>query len=166
MQPFWKYLTIAWACVVFAAVVGVAILITQVAFAGDAAAPAPVVIPYGNWLADALQWAERGIVVVVGGLVTAYGPPMVKLFLSDAAIKRAVDFAIANVEGATRGKVLTVDISNAVAQRALDQLVKQEPAIASWLGDAIGPRILAMLSTQVFLPTDAMQAPRMIAAKA
>ena len=81
--------------------------------------------------------------------------------LSDAAIKRAVDFAFAEVEGAARGEVLTVQLSNAVAARALDYVVSREPMVAEWLGEQIGPLVLARLSELYALPQDAIKPPQL-----
>jgi hypothetical protein len=123
------------------------------------AGAAPVVIPWGAWLAAALDWARTGIVALLSWAVYQFAPPLLKLFLSQSAIERAVDAAIASVEGATRGQKLSVEISNAVAERALAYIVDEEPSIAKWLGATLGPRILAQMSKIGVTPTAALTAP-------
>ncbi len=132
------------------------------AFASDSALPPhPVEVPWGAWFAGALEGVKAGAASLIAFAVGQWGPPYVKSALSDAVIKRAVDFAFAQIEGAARGKVLTVQLSNAVAARALGYVVTQEPMVAQWLGAQIGPLVLARLSELCALPQDAISPPQL-----
>jgi hypothetical protein len=128
------------------------------AFANETA-QAPVVVPWGAWLADLMDWARTGAVGVIAWATAQFAPPLVKMFVSEAAVRRAVDYAIARVDGACRHEELTVDVSNDVAREAVRYLVTHEPAVAAWLGETIGARVLAQLSNLAALPSDAIAPP-------
>jgi hypothetical protein len=120
-----------------------------------------VVVPWGMWLASFLDWARTGAIGVIAWATSQFAPPIVKMLLGDAAIARAVDYAIASVDGACRDRQLSVSVSSQVAQQAVRYLVDEEPEIAGWLGDTIGARVLAQLSRIESLPSAAILPPPM-----
>ena len=122
-------------------------------------ATAAVGVPWGLWLASFLDWARTGAIGVIAWAATQFAPPVVKMLLSDAAIARAVDYAIASVDGACRNQQFSVSLSNEVARQAVRYLVKEEPAVAAWLGDTIGARVLSQLSHIESLPSAAILPP-------
>jgi len=126
------------------------------AFAAD------VVVPWGDWLSAllasgrevvvglalaAIAWLVRKLPAQVGDIITA--------MRLEQLLTRAVDYGIAAVDGAAKGKVLTVPITNSVIAEALNYAVKSAPALADRFADTLRAKILARLSAQGIVPPDA-----------
>ena len=139
-----------------------AFALTAFAHSADASASThSVEVPWGAWFAGALEWIKAGAASFIAFAIGQWGPSYVKNALTEAAIKRAVDFGFATVEGAVSGQKLTLHPANAVAANALKYIVEEEPMVAGWLAEAIGARILARLAELQALPADAIKPPRL-----
>ena len=101
-----------------------------------------VTLPYGDWVAGSAQFAAQllqpVLLAAVTGLVAVLPWPL-RLFLTSTLVERlvgnALDFALNEVEGAAKGRALTVDLGQAVLARAVGRAVAQAP---SWLLEAAG----------------------------
>ena len=111
----------------------VVVLAPVLAFAAEAlAAPASaLVIPWGTWVLELAHIASAILVplaVTYIGVLARRASPFLSVFLTNALIDRmvnlAVDFALQAIEGAAKGKTLSVAVAPAVvqlgAQRAID----------------------------------------------
>lgn len=121
-----------------------------VLFATEAVA-ATVDVPVGNFieqasgplalaLSGAIAWALRQL----PGAVLAF----LRTMQVEQMLDRAISYGINQVKGATKGKVLTVEVGNAVTAMALNYVVKHGPKwVLNWLGgeDGIRDRIIARL---------------------
>ena len=108
--------------------------------------PAATAIPYGDWIAGLLAWARDGIVAGVGVIVIRFAPVAVRQYLTNQVLAHAVDYALARVEGAERGKTLNLDIASAVMREAVAYAVNNAPTLATRLGDSLRPKLLARIS--------------------
>ena len=110
------------------------------AFAAEAATT--VAIPYGDWIVGLAQLAAQVLLPLLltaaTGLVAVLPWP-VRLFLTAGLVERlarnAVDFALNEVEGAAKGRTLSLDLGRAVLARAVGRAVAQAPG---WLLEAAG----------------------------
>lgn len=111
-----------------------------------------VSIPYGDWIAQAAT-----IGVSIAGSVIAWGMrqlparyvALVQATHADKILEEAVCFALNAVPGATKGKVLTVDVGNPVLQQAVTYVISNAPGwLVTWLGGEAGiaQRIVARLT--------------------
>ncbi|GJD51065.1 hypothetical protein OPKNFCMD_3816 [Methylobacterium crusticola] len=126
----------------FAAVISPADISTDLCCTSVAAlaAPTAVALPWGDWIAlagrELLPAVSTVLVAVVTWAVHRY-VPLLGAFVSQALVERlvgnALAYALNDLEGAAKGKVLSVPLGSAVvasaAQRAVDAglpwLVKQ-----------------------------------------
>jgi hypothetical protein len=107
-----------------------------------AAEATTVTLPYGDWIAGlaglAAQVLAPVLIAAATGLVAVLPWPL-RLFLTASLVERlarnALDFALNEVEGAARGRALTVDLGRAVLARAVGRAVAQAPG---WLLEAAG----------------------------
>jgi hypothetical protein len=126
------------------------------AFAAD------VVVPWGDWLSATLSYAREIIIAGVGAvflwlvrsLPKQIGDIITAMRL-EQLLTRAVDYGIAAVDGAAKGKVLTVPVTNSVIAEAVNYAVRSAPALADRFADTLRAKILARLSAQGVVPTDA-----------
>lgn len=128
---------------------------TGVALAAASAAPAPAVIPYGAWLAEALKWSSFAIQGTILFLFTKYVPSLYQLFISKDTVTEAVNNALAAIENGLSGRTLTLDEANTVIEAAANWLVANEPAFAKWAGSTLKPKIVALLRGYGILPATA-----------
>jgi len=138
------------------ATLALACLAVSAAHAADAAAS--VSIPIGDWLGALLTSVETLVVGLVGWVVAKWAPAVVKPILTEQLLARAVDYALAAVEGAAKGKVLTIPVTNQVIATAAEYAVANAPGLAKWLGDTLEPKIIARLSSAGVVPADASAA--------
>jgi hypothetical protein len=110
-----------------------------------------VSIPIGSWvdataptiaalLLAVITWGFRKLPDAIQGLL--------RTAQVDQMLQKAIDFGINTVKGATKDRVLDVDVGNAVIAQALDYVVKHCPAwMIEWLGGEKGirDRIIARL---------------------
>lgn len=145
------------ACLVLVAVpFGAAAL--GVAFPAAIAAEGQVVVPYGDWLSAGLTVLNGLPIasVVIGWFLVAIqnlGLPaqvasLLKTMITEQMLGKAIDYALNAVAGATKGRALSVSVSNDVLRQALGYVVDNAPGwLTAWLGgpDGIRTRILARL---------------------
>lgn len=116
--------------VIFAAMIGTAI--------AQAVTDTVVQIPIGTW-ADYVLPAAGAIALAAVVWLISYLPAPVVAILKTAQVEqilqRAIDFAINMVQGATKDRVLEVDVGNAVVKQAADYVIKYGP---KWLIDFLG----------------------------
>ena len=66
---------------------------------------------------------------------------MVRTEIAEQWLGRAIDGAYNAVDGATRDRLLTVELGNAVLARALQDMIDNAPAwLVTWLGGEAGIR--------------------------
>lgn len=101
------------------------------------AAPPPVVVPWGDWLAAVaptigvgvvglITWALRQLPAQASGVLTA--------MRVDQLLARAVDYGVNVTQGAVRGRTLDVATGNAVLAAAMRYAVEQAPTIVAMAG--------------------------------
>lgn len=114
-------------------------------------------VPIGDWIAGIA--ATIGLVLVtVLTRALAFAPSIVKTLLTEQLLKRAIDYALAAVAGAAKGKVLEVRVANDVIRTAAQYAVDNgAPWLLKWIGD-LGPKLAARLSAEGALPADASAA--------
>lgn len=130
-------------------------LLPSMVFAADAT---PVVIPIGDWSIAILGSVSSCVVALLGWVVAKWVPAIIRPYLTDQLLGRAVDYAIAVVAGATKGKVLTLPVANQVLAEAASYAVANAPTLAKWLGNTLEPKLIARLSSAGALPAEASKA--------
>ncbi len=138
-------------------IIGVTLGLGSLAFAADVAAPAAastVVIPWGDWLGGLLTGAAALFVALLTRLV-ALAPAVIRTFLTNDVITKAVDYAIATTSGAVRGQAASIPVSNQLIGAALEWVVSNEPKIAKWADDRLRPLIAARLAALNVIPPEA-----------
>ena len=110
-----------------------------------------VQIPIGTWADYILPVAGALAMAAVVWLLSYLPAPVVAVLKTaqvEQILQRAIDFAINMVQGATKDKVLDVDVGNAVVKQAADFVIKYGPKwIVDFLGGEAGirDRIIARL---------------------
>jgi hypothetical protein len=113
-----------------------------------AAAPsaAPVAIPYGDWIASLLSWARDFFIALAMGAVVRFMPAALQQYLTNQVLAKAVDYAIAAVDGAVKGQSLSLPVTTAVLSAAENYVVASAPALAAKLGPLLRAKLLARVS--------------------
>lgn len=95
-----------------------------------------VQIPIGTW-ADYILPALAAVLLaaLIWGVSKLPIQAIFKTLLTEQVLSKAVDFGINMVQGATKDKVLEVDVGNAVVKSAADYVIKYGP---KWLIDFLG----------------------------
>lgn len=137
---------------IFTVVALIAALGAAPAYAADAVA---VSIPIGDWISSALVDLASVLVAMASWAVAKWAPPLVRTYLTEQLLQRAVDYAIAAVKGAAKGKVLTLPVANAVLAEAAQYAVEHAPPTAKWIGDTLKPKLIARLGAAGVLPDEA-----------
>ena len=133
---------------------GAAVFIAGPALADD---PTRLSIPYGDWVA-ALGATIGAVLAAIVGRALSFAPAIVKTLLTEQLLKRAVDYALAAVNGAAKGKVLEIHVANEVIRKAAQYAVDNgAPWLLKWIGD-LGPKIVARLSADGAIPASASAA--------
>jgi hypothetical protein len=148
-------------CVLTASV----ILTASIAVAQDAL-PGVVVVPWGDWLSAVLV-DVRNFILSAAGIVLSFVLtkfwPAGKAFIEAARVEqllgRAVDFGIAAVAGATKGKTATIPIANEVLERALEYAVDAAPSLATKLAETLRPKLIARIGAAGIVPANAEVGP-------
>lgn len=134
------------------------ILITGFGHAyAQAAAPqptnAPIVIPWGNLLYQLIVILSPEIVGLVAlGLAWIFSKLPAQLVTNlkaahaDTLLNRAVNQAIALVEGAVKGKTVSVTVANQLINTATSLLVQNAPWLVNQLGTRLGTVIAGKLA--------------------
>jgi hypothetical protein len=103
-----------------------------------------VTIPYGDYLIE-LAHVVGSLAVALFPLALALIPAPVRLVVSavfgEQLIRNARDYALNAVEGAAKGKTLTIDVGNQVLAQAVAYAVREgAPWLVRWLGGPEGIR--------------------------
>ncbi len=123
-------------------------------FTASAAVPlSAVAVPVGDYASQALAWAQPLAVTAVSAAI-AYGcralpgwaGSLASEFLTQQRIESAVNYAVTQVEGATKGKTVSVEVGNTLVATAEQYLLKSAPWVASTLGNTLKPMILAQVA--------------------
>ncbi len=144
-----------------AALTAAFVILAVPAVAADAAVPAAtstVVIPWGDWLGQLLLGLGSTVVVVLTWLESRFAPSIVKTFLTSDKIATAVNYAIATVANAEKGKAASIPVSNELIAAAAAWIIDAEPKIAKWAGANLEPLIIAELSKAGVVPAEASAA--------
>ena len=102
------------------------------------AAEAAVTLPYGDLVAEAAHIASALITPVVLLLLGKLTGPVglfLRTFLGETLIRNAVAYAVNAVEGAAKGKTLSIPVGSAVLAEAVQYAVDQGP---KWLVNTLG----------------------------
>lgn len=129
---------------------------TAVAIAADAAAPAGIVIPVGDIVAQLSGLIAPAALTVLTWVVGRWVPAVIRPILTDQLLSRALDYGLGAVEGAAKGRVLTVPVASEVIRQAAQYVVDHgSPKLLKWIGDTIEDKLVARLSSAGALPPEA-----------
>ncbi len=123
------------------------------------AAEGTVTVPVGDWIVQATTSLASLAVTALMWIAARYLPTWIRMQLTEQLLIRAVDYALAVVAGAAKGKVLEIPVANAVLRAAADYAVDHAPATAKWIGDTLEPKLIARLSAAGALPEASIGAP-------
>lgn len=137
--------------VLFLAALVVAFVLPPVAHAADGT----VTVPVGDWIVQATSSLASLAVTGLMWVASRWLPTWIRMQLTEQLLTRAVDYALAVVAGAAKGKVLEVHVANEVIAQASRYAVEHAPETAKWLGDTIGHKLIARLSAAGALPDGA-----------
>lgn len=134
------------------------LLLLPPALASDAGT---VVVPWGDWVSATLTTLNA---LPIGQLVAAWivavlvklGVPdqiasVLKTTLSDQVLNKAIPFAMNAVQGAVKGRQVTIPIANEVVATAAKYVIDHGPLwMVNWLGgaDGIKSKILARIDLE------------------
>jgi DNA-directed RNA polymerase subunit H (RpoH/RPB5) len=134
--------------VLFLAALVVAVVLPPVAHAAEGT----VTVPVGDWIVQATSSLASLAVTALMWVAARYLPTWIRMQLTEQLLTRAVDYALAVVAGAAKGKVLEVHVASAVLREAAAYAVKHAPDTARWIGDTLEPKLIARLSAAGALP--------------
>lgn len=132
------------ACLVVVALAGAAL-------AQTAAPSTSVTIPWGEWLIAARDAAVAILLALITFAFRAL-PSNIAAMLNSARViqivEKGIDYGFNAVEGAVKGKALTVNVGSEVVAQAVQYVVDQAPAwMIQWAGgeDGIRRMVIARL---------------------
>ncbi len=108
--------------------------------------PSPVSVPIGDWIASVLGWARDGMIALAMAVVARYVPAPLRQYLTNQVLAKAVDYAIAAVDGAEKGKTLDLPVTSAVLTVAEKYVIASAPGLAARLGPILRSMLLARVS--------------------
>lgn len=147
--------TVALVCAAILAAVYVLVLAGP-ALAAAAAGSTTVEISWGEMLRNLLTivgTVALALLAAAWAAVKVFIPAPIAALLDPVAermIREVVDYSINAVDGAARGRTLTVDVGNRVLAEALRELDRRGDRYTKWLGGRprVAKRILAMLDLE------------------
>ena len=119
-----------------------------IAHAGDGT----VTVPVGDWVVQATSSIASLAVAGLMWVASRWLPTWIRMQLTEQLLGRAVDYALAVVAGAAKGKVLEIPVANAVIREAAGYAIQHAPATARWIGSTLEPKLIARLSAIGALP--------------
>lgn len=150
-----KRLFLLLALVILAVVTSVAYADT-VTVTATAPAPAAINVPYGDtikWVFDNFNTLIVTVILALVARVIALLPgpigTLVNTLLTEQVLKRAIDYGINAVEGATTNGELSIPVGSAVLANAVNKVLASSPSwLISWMGgtDGISAKIFARLN--------------------
>jgi hypothetical protein len=111
-----------------------------------APSPAAVAIPYGDWIASLLAGLRDLLIAIAMVAVARFLPAAIRQYLTNEVLAKAVDYAIAAVDGATKGQTLSLPATSAVLAAAENYVVASAPGLAATLGPLLRAKLLAHIS--------------------
>lgn len=123
------------------------------------AADGTVTVPLGDWVVQATSSIASLAVAGLMWVASRWLPTWIRTQLTEQLLGRAVDYGLAVVAGAAKGKVLEIPIANAVLREAAAYAVQHAPATAKWIGDTLEPKLIARLSAIGALPEASIGVP-------
>lgn len=122
----------------------------------------PTPIPWGNLIVVLVGAFTPSLLLLAGGAFAWFKsklPAAVVTMLNaehaDTLVNRAVNQAIAMVDGAVKGKTVNVTIANSLIQQAAELLLQNAPGLIAALGSRVGPVIAGKLVDMNMLGADA-----------
>lgn len=103
----------------------------------QSAAPAPVVVPWGDWLASNAPTLGGVVLAVALWLVRHLPAQAAGVLMSmrvDQLLARAIDYGVNVTQGAARGKTLEVAVASDVMRAALQYAVAHAPELVERAG--------------------------------
>jgi len=124
-----------------AALACAAFIVPALAFAAEGTT---VTISYGDYLIEVAHIVGT-LGVALFPVAVAFLPAPIRLLVSavfgEQLVRNARDYALNAVEGAAKGKTLTVDVGNQVLAQAVQYAVREgAPWLVRWLGGPEGIR--------------------------
>lgn len=107
--------------------------------------PATVAVPYGDWITLFLGWARDGLLALASLAVARFAPAAIKTLLTEQVLGRAIDYAIAAIDGAVKGRAVDLTTTNLLLAAAEKYVVANAPKLAKSIGDMLRPKLLARL---------------------
>lgn len=151
-----RHLTILALCAAFLVLAGLMIVgLPPTAYAADDT----VAVPLGDWIVQATSSLASLAVAVLMWVAARWLPTWIRTQLTEQLLGRAVDYGLAVVAGAAKGRVLEIPVANAVLREAAAYAVAHAPATAKWIGDTLEPKLIARLSAIGALPETSIGSP-------
>ena len=128
-------------------------------------------LTWGAYVQAFLSWAQDIAVTAAGTAVAAFigfavkekMPAflvgMLRDYLTQARIQRAVAWGTTQIDGAVKGKSLDLPAANGLAAMAESYMLSYAPQIAEQLGAKLKPVILAEIAKLGMAPSEAMSSP-------
>jgi hypothetical protein len=124
-----------------------------------------MIIPWGDWIQQILALSTTALIPLVLAMV-AYATklvpdslkPFVMMLRSEQIITRAVQSAIASVDGAVSGKKATVEVTNAILLQAMEFVMTNgSTAMIKFIGDDVNmlvQKLLARMHEEGVVPAE------------
>lgn len=133
-------------------------------FLALAADPAAVVVPWGDWLSamirplgDALIAALLGVLTVAAARLPGWLRDILLTARAEQLLRRAAEYGIGVVDGAVKGRVAEVHVTNEVLREALAYAVRHAPDLVEKIGGntLIREKLIPRLVEAGIIPPDA-----------
>ena len=134
-----------------ALVVSILTIVSVTAFAQDTTVEVPVGALVDQWIGIVTSVLVMLLLVVSTFVIAKLPKPfqdLARTFLTEQLLRRAVDYGVNAVRGATKDKVVSVDVGNLVVAQSLQYAVDNGSSwLIAWLGgpEAIKKMIIARL---------------------
>jgi hypothetical protein len=136
------------ACVaLFLVVSGASLAVAHAQTGAAVPLPTPLAIPYGAWIASLLAGLRDLLIAAAMAAVARFVPAAIRQYLTSDVLAKAVDYAIAAVDGAVKGQTLSLPATNAVLAAAENYVVASAPGLAAELGPLLRAKILAHIAS-------------------
>lgn len=130
-----------------------------------AASDGKVVIEYGGWinkLIDLLVPALMAVIVWLFRKLPAQVVAFLEMFRVEQLIKRALDYGVNAVKGATKDAKLEIPVANKVLEAAGDYAAAQAPNLVEKMGglEALLQKILARMEVSTSASAETLNVPK------
>jgi hypothetical protein len=123
-----------------------AVVLAQPAYAAE------VAIPYGDWIAALLDEHLYQVLIATMLWLLRKLPKsvyeVIQTMRVDQLLERAINYGFNAVKGATKDRVLTVEIGSEVVAESVAYALEHAPTVVRWLGgtEKLKQKILARLA--------------------